>query len=97
MGEGNGEKERARELEARERGKRERRGQEAPFIVSLPGCCQVTVGRSIPGCCQVTVGWSLDRMLAVAICTYVTDTRKDHWIPRIWTYRCLHNVSLLQG
>ena len=22
----------------------------------LPGCCQLTVGRSKPGCCQVTVG-----------------------------------------
>ena len=47
----------------RERGsKRERQereeGANSPFYSGpgLPGCCQVTVGRSIPGCCQVTVG-----------------------------------------
>ena len=44
----------------RERGsKRQEREREArgPFYngAGLPGCCQVTMGRSIPGCCQVTV------------------------------------------
>ena len=51
------ESKRAREREARIRGKREE-GASSPFYSGsgLPGCCQVTVGRSIPGCCQVTEG-----------------------------------------
>jgi hypothetical protein len=47
--------------------KRQEREEKAnsPFYSGpgLPGCCQVTVGRSIPDCCQVTIGWSLDRMI----------------------------------
>jgi hypothetical protein len=43
--------------QGREAGVREKREQAATFIVpGLPGCCQVTLGRSIPCCCQVTVG-----------------------------------------
>ena len=42
---------RAREQEREE-------GPSSPFYSGsgLPGCCQVTMGRSIPDCCQVTVG-----------------------------------------
>ena len=72
-------------------------GASSPFYSGsgLPGCCQVTVGRSIPGCCQVTVGWSLDRMLTRSpIATFVSsqtvstikakrchefETRSSHW------------------
>jgi hypothetical protein len=48
------------------RGKRvrERGGAKQPLYSGpgLPGCCQVTVGRSIPGYCQEPWGWSLDRI-----------------------------------
>ena len=39
--------------EAREQVREE--GPSSPFYSrsGLPGCCQVTVGRSIPGCCGV--------------------------------------------
>jgi hypothetical protein len=48
-----------------EKGRERERVASRPFYSrpGLPGCCQVTVGRSTPGCCPATVGWSLDRML----------------------------------
>jgi hypothetical protein len=61
--EGNGEGESKSRREAIEQEREE--GASSPFYSGpcLPGCCQVTMGRSIPDCSQVTVGWSLDRML----------------------------------
>ena len=46
----------AREKQAGKSSKREE-GLSSPFYSGsgLPGCCQVTVGRSIPGYSQVTV------------------------------------------
>jgi hypothetical protein len=54
---------RGQEVRERQEHKREKRGQEAPFIgPCIPGYCQVTVGRSIPGYCQELWGWRLDRI-----------------------------------
>ena len=58
----NGERVEVRGEEARERRRSKRtRGASSPFYSwpGLPGCCQVTVGKSIPGYCQVTVGRSI--------------------------------------
>jgi hypothetical protein len=51
---GAGGKKEAREARTQEREK----GPSSLFYSGsgLPGCCQVTVGRSLLGCCQVTVG-----------------------------------------
>ena len=57
-GQGNG-KGRAKSTREKQAGSKNReKGANSPFYSGpgLPGCCQVTVGRSILGCCQVTVG-----------------------------------------
>jgi hypothetical protein len=47
--------------EGKSKSKRDQREQAAPFTVSQ---AYLSVGHSIPGCCQVTMGRSLDKILS---------------------------------
>jgi hypothetical protein len=85
-----GERERAREQEAKEREER----ATIPFYggPGLPGCCQVTVGRNIPGCCQVTVGMEF-RQNAKSLCNrnknYKILKEREDWDR---TFKELHGL-----
>jgi hypothetical protein len=64
-----------RELQESKTGKRERRGQAAPFIgPGLPDCYQVTMGRSLPGYCQVPMGMGAADPLGPCVCVELVSS-----------------------
>ena len=66
-GKGKSPRRQERSRRTREQEARGEEGASSPFYSGsgLPGCCQVTVGRSMHDSCQVTVGRSLGRMLTM--------------------------------